>query len=489
MATDTTTTGLIGRATGAGAVLRLEKENSHARDKYVRFEEEPHLYYIKDPATGVERQVSVSVTGLVGAKTSKFDADSAIDAMKRSTKKPWPTDKYMVPFNAETRAAHNAAYEAFKEAVASGATTAPAHVSGMDLAQLQARAKAVGDPPVVHRVFSDPYVEMTHDSEGGCSLGCMKPCADAATRRAHAAAMMSSEAWDKTLRFQYQVWSRDVRGLVDPTISDVLRIWGHRIPVDTREEAEAVWAADTGVVYGETPEAIVVDGRRVMTDAEIKRSWSDNGNTQSALGTNMHAQLELYANDAFDPEKDIDETCPSAPDTRMGIAWLAKVKAEKGWTPWRTEWIVYDEDTDVAGSIDLVMQDADGALHIVDYKRCDTTKAGFDKHFGRMMEAPLQRVPDCTLSKWMLQANAYRHMIESKYGKVVKTMRMAVFRTDKEPEPREVVLERSDVVLKLFQENRDRLEAMRAVSAATAEAEAEEAGGGGAGSSKRVRVK
>ena len=35
----------------------------------------------------------------------------------------------------------------------------------------------------------------------------------------------------------------------------------------------------------------------------------------------------------------------------------------------RTEWVIFHEEMDIGGSIDFVYMDADGCLHIVDWKR------------------------------------------------------------------------------------------------------------------------
>lgn len=414
MATETT---LIGRAAGTGdGPLYLEKKNGHPRDDLVRFDEEPHYYYIKDKTTGEEHKVNTSVTTLIGTCTDKFDAIAACTAMKRCfnpKKEWWPREEHMVNVEEVEDKALREAFEALK-------------------------AEMWPNPGLTREVENPVMV--------GEAIRAMKegqwPREEYKKRPFYGRAGPPPDAPEP-----------DANGYIPMTEEEVATLWRggpeaglpHRVPCRTFEEALAMWRKE---------------GRRVKTDAEISAVWRANGDRESALGTNMHALLELHANHV---PYEIDETCPSAPDTRMGVQWLADMKERKGWIPWRTEWIVWDEDYDLAGSIDLVMIDPKGDLHIVDYKRCDTTKAGFGNSFRRFMKPPLNSIPDCTKTKWSCQVNAYRHIIEKNYGKTVASMQMAVFRTDKCPRPLVFSFDRDDTVLKLLHQAADRAAVRRAM--------------------------
>lgn len=423
MATEEKPGGLLGRAAGVGAVLKLERENGHPRDAFVRFDEEPHDYYIRNPETGKEHKVSTSVTTLIGTCHDGFEPLKAVDAMRRAysrpggnpkwAKEPWPREEYKVSVKDATDAEKEAAYAALRE-------EAWPNLCAMTAAHpLEAAAKVKA---------------MMSGSEEGGNRGWPRP------------------------DYMYKLGRKeeaprgvvpDDDGYVPMTEDQVLSLWAGRRPAETWQEAAAGWAAD--------------GDRRGMTVEEIAAKWKAKGESASALGTNMHALLELHANGE---PYEIDPACPSAPDTRMGVKWLEEMRILYGMVPWRTEWIVYDEDYDVAGSLDLVMIDRAGDLHIVDYKRCGTQKAGFAKSFGRKMHPPLAHIDDCDKMKWCCQVNAYRHIIEKNYGKRVKSMRMAVFLTEENPNPVVFIHPRDDSVVRLLTQNADRAAVLRKMEAA-----------------------
>lgn len=59
----------------------LEKKNPHQRDKRIRFDEGPHIYYLDGDA------LSISVTGFIHKFFNEFDADSIIPKLIRNPKK------------------------------------------------------------------------------------------------------------------------------------------------------------------------------------------------------------------------------------------------------------------------------------------------------------------------------------------------------------------------------------------------------------------
>lgn len=63
--------------------LTLASKNSFPRDQRIRFEEEEHLYFIRNP-DGEEVRAPWSVTGLVKRYHTEFDAPKAVTVMKRS---------------------------------------------------------------------------------------------------------------------------------------------------------------------------------------------------------------------------------------------------------------------------------------------------------------------------------------------------------------------------------------------------------------------
>jgi hypothetical protein len=164
------------------------------------------------------------------------------------------------------------------------------------------------------------------------------------------------------------------------------------------------------------------------TPEQIKAQWSANGQEVSGAGTNMHYQIECFMNNPdltkgythkdllehyYLNIKDRVET-----DTPEWTYFLEFVKATPELKPYRTEWLIYDEEIKLAGSIDMVYENPDGTLMIYDWKRSkDITKTnGWNK--SAITEC-IQHLPDTNFWHYSLQLNTYKTILETKYGKKV----------------------------------------------------------------------
>jgi len=58
------------------------------------------------------------------------------------------------------------------------------------------------------------------------------------------------------------------------------------------------------------------------------------------------------------------------PDTIEYKYFLNFIKDHSHLTPYRSEWMIYDEHRKIAGSIDMVFMNEDNTLSIYDWKRC-----------------------------------------------------------------------------------------------------------------------
>lgn len=145
--------------------------------------------------------------------------------------------------------------------------------------------------------------------------------------------------------------------------------------------------------------------------AKIVQTWKD----AATLGTLMHADIENFFNGL--PVKN-----PTCTEHRwFQMFWQEFQRTNPGWKPFRTEWVIYDENKGVAGSIDFTVVNAAGDLVIMDWKRAkNISKSGFGKYgFG-----PFTKLQDCNYSHYTLQLNIYRHILETQYHKRVLGMYM-----------------------------------------------------------------
>ena len=172
-----------------------------------------------------------------------------------------------------------------------------------------------------------------------------------------------------------------------------------------------------------------------MTAEAIKKQWSDKGAASSAAGTRMHLDIEHYYN--------ATPLCASEiPSLEEGLAalekdWVPNPGAEwnyfcdyertyvipKGWKPWRTEWLVFDPEHKVAGSIDMIYMKPDGTLAIYDWKRIEELKTENRWQSGL---GPVDHLPDTNYWHYSLQLNVYRYILQKHYGVVVSELALVI---------------------------------------------------------------
>lgn len=164
-----------------------------------------------------------------------------------------------------------------------------------------------------------------------------------------------------------------------------------------------------------------------QTAEQIKSSWKANGDAVSGAGTNLHARIENFMNDNrlafYYTQKELYEMYRSEYEDKVDeqIEWeyfIQFVKDHPELKPFRTEWMIFDEDLKLAGSIDMVYQNPDGTLSIYDWKRSkDISKVnGWNKFATNPL---ISHMPDSNFWHYALQLNTYKSILERKYGKSV----------------------------------------------------------------------
>jgi hypothetical protein len=168
-----------------------------------------------------------------------------------------------------------------------------------------------------------------------------------------------------------------------------------------------------------------------MTSAQIKQLWKSNGNVAREAGTNLHERIENFMNDKrfqFNYTNkelyqiyDIDNKEKEKEKDEPQIEWtyfLHFVQDHPDLKPYRTEWMIFDEDLKLAGSIDMVYENPDGTLSIYDWKRSkDISKINNWNNFAT--NKLICHMPDTNFWHYTLQLNTYKTILERKYNKVV----------------------------------------------------------------------
>lgn len=148
------------------------------------------------------------------------------------------------------------------------------------------------------------------------------------------------------------------------------------------------------------------------SDSEILQQWKHAAEVGASQGTWMHTSFECLLNGGF----------VRTYDHEMALCVLfLRAVMDMGAVIYRTEWMIYAEVEDLAGSIDLVLKLPNSKLILVDWKRTQNIQSKCQS-FGRNMLGCLQDIPDCTLWHYRLQLNVYRHILQNYYTQEVSMM-------------------------------------------------------------------
>lgn len=153
--------------------------------------------------------------------------------------------------------------------------------------------------------------------------------------------------------------------------------------------------------------------------------WEAKGREARDLGTLMHDRIERhYLGLPHDETAEADPT----------FARFLRFAAERPLTPYRTEWRIFSERYEIAGTLDFLAVDSDGSFSIYDWKRSTKVVDPFgrviDNSFRRTGRYPLHSLPDTTFNHYALQVSIYRFILAEHYGINVSRAFLGVFHPD-----------------------------------------------------------
>lgn len=150
-----------------------------------------------------------------------------------------------------------------------------------------------------------------------------------------------------------------------------------------------------------------------MSREEIKALWEKNRVEAASAGTKMHYDIECFYNDMT-----ID-------NSSVEYSYFQKFHEDFNYLkPYRTEWMVWDTDLKLAGSIDMIYENEKGNLLIYDWKRSKEIKK---KNKWQCSTNPLlEGMPDTNFWHYSLQLNIYKYLLEKNYGKKVEGLFLVV---------------------------------------------------------------
>ena len=148
-----------------------------------------------------------------------------------------------------------------------------------------------------------------------------------------------------------------------------------------------------------------------MTREEIKMKWNNDSIEASEAGTKMHYNIECFYNGM-----DVED------DGSLEWKYFREFNEAVGneLTPYRTEWMVWDKELRLAGSVDMLFENPDGTLQIYDWKR--SKKVVKENKWASAIVDCISHLPDANFWKYSLQLNTYKWILEKNYGKKISNM-------------------------------------------------------------------
>ena len=153
---------------------------------------------------------------------------------------------------------------------------------------------------------------------------------------------------------------------------------------------------------------------------EILKKWNELGKKARDLGTGLHEQIEnFYNSKEYTRSKELDK-----------FFKFHKNHIQDKYQPHRTEWRIFDEDKNLAGTVDMVYEKENGELFIFDWKRSKkiiNSDGSIEKNnpFENGLNG-LSHLPSSDYVKYCLQQNIYKNILESKYDKKVSSMNLLI---------------------------------------------------------------
>lgn len=159
----------------------------------------------------------------------------------------------------------------------------------------------------------------------------------------------------------------------------------------------------------------------------LLQEWDRKGQQARDLGTLMHDRIERhYLGEPIEPEAESDPT----------FRLFRQFTAKRTLKPYRTEWRIFLEEHDLAGTLDFLGVGDDGEFEIWDWKRSSkivdpaTRRPITRSRYHKTAYRPIQWLDDCTFNHYALQVSIYRRILERKYGICPKRAFLGVFHPD-----------------------------------------------------------
>ena len=166
--------------------------------------------------------------------------------------------------------------------------------------------------------------------------------------------------------------------------------------------------------------------------AKLREVWDCKGCVASQAGTFLHKQIEDYLNGKQVPELLCDInfkgnfiTRNETLDISREWSYFKSFERTVSLKPFRTEWRVYDVESAIAGTLDLVCACDDGTYEIYDWKRSNKVDPTEINRWASGING-LEHLTDTSYIHYCLQQNLYRYILQKNYGIKISRMNLVV---------------------------------------------------------------
>lgn len=173
--------------------------------------------------------------------------------------------------------------------------------------------------------------------------------------------------------------------------------------------------------------------REGCSTIEILERWDAAGAESREVGTFMHEQIERILNSGtpqmntpfhYDGQyikidKDVS--------IEKELQFFKSFRIDNRLQPYRTEWRIFDEQYNIAGTIDLLCKHGN-TFEIYDWKR--SRKAQPDELIYHYGINGLESIPDIAFYHYALQQNLYKYILETNYGIKISKMHIVILHPD-----------------------------------------------------------
>ena len=190
-----------------------------------------------------------------------------------------------------------------------------------------------------------------------------------------------------------------------------------------------------------------------MSREEIKREWKNKDSQSSHEGTGLHHYIEMFMNQpvVLNDERRVthldlleyynsenQDYFVEIHNTREWNFFLTFVETHPDLCPYRTEWMIYDEECKIAGSVDMLYINDDNTLSIYDWKRCMSIEktSGWNKY--GIVDC-INHLPDTNFWHYSLQLNIYKRILERNYGVEISQLFLVKLHPDNKSKSYEII--------------------------------------------------